>query len=118
MSRAGKGEQKAHVSQTNIPTFSVDTESDYIVEGRVNRCLVNILIDTGAAATIVLSDVWEKIRSPGEKLISATGKKLVEVQGTPLQLNGTTHIDIELCRENFLSDVIVADSLATDIILG
>ena len=60
MSRAGEGEQKAYVSQTNIPTFSVDTESDYVVEGRVNGYPVNILIDTGAAATIVSSDVWEK----------------------------------------------------------
>ena len=57
MSRAGEGEQKAHVSQTNIPTFSVDSESDYVVEGRVNGYPVNILIDTGAAATIVSSDV-------------------------------------------------------------
>ena len=94
--RAGEGEQKAHLSQTNIPTFSIDTESNYVVEGRVNRYPVNILIDTGAAATIVSSDTWEKIRSPGAELISTTGKKLVGVQGTPLQLNGTTHIDIEL----------------------
>ena len=115
MSRAGEGEQKAHISQTNIPTFSVDTD---IVEGRVNRYLVNILIDTGAAATIVSCDVWEKIRSSGAVQITATGNKLVGVQGTPLQLNGTTHIDIELCCEKFSSDVIVADSLASDIILG
>ena len=74
MSWGGKGEQKAHVSQTNIPTFSVDTESDYIVDGWVNRYPVNILIDTSAAATIVSNDVWEKIRSPGPELISATGR--------------------------------------------
>ena len=116
MSRASEGEQKAHVSQTNIPTFSVDTESDYALEGRVNGYSVNILNDTGAVATT--SDVWEKIRSPGAELINASGKKLVGVQGTPLQLNGTTHIDVELCSEMFSSDVIVADSLATYIILG
>ena len=68
-------------------------------------------------ATIISSDIWEKIRSPGEELISSIGKKLVGVQGTPLQLNGTTHINIELCSEKLSSDVIVADSLATDIIL-
>ena len=68
MSRAGEGEQKAHICQINIPTFSVDTESDYVVKGRVNRYPVNILIDTGAAATIVSSDLWEKIRSPGAEL--------------------------------------------------
>ena len=116
---AGKGEQKVHVSQTNIPTFSVDTESDYVVvEGSVNGYPVNILIDTSAAATIVSSNVWEIIRSPGAELTSATGKKLVRVQGTPLKLNGTKNIDIELCSKKFSSDVIVADFLATNNILG
>ena len=116
---AGEGEQKVHVSQTNIPTFSVDTESDYVVvEGSVNEYSVNILIDTCAAATIVSGKVWEIIRSPGAELTSATGKKLVGVQGTPLKLNGMTHIDIELCSEKFSSDVIVADFFATDNILG
>ena len=37
VSWADEGEQKAYVSQTNIPTFSLDTESDHFVEGRVNR---------------------------------------------------------------------------------
>ena len=118
MSPAGESEQKARVSQANISTFSVDSETDYIVEWRVNEYLVNILIDTGAAATIVFNNVWEKMRSPGAELTSATGKKLVGVQGTPLRLNSITHIDIELCSEKFSSGVIVADSLATDIILG
>ena len=43
VSRAGEGEQKAHVSQTNIPTFSVDTVSDYVDEGCVDGYPVNIL---------------------------------------------------------------------------
>ena len=118
MSWAGEGEQKAHISQTNIPTFYVDTESDYIVEGRVNGYPVNILIDTDAAASIVSSHVWEKIRSPGAELRTATGKNLVGVQGTPLQLNGTTRINIELCSKKFSSDIIMADSLTADIILA
>ena len=118
MSRTGAGERKTHVSQANIPTFSIDSKTDYVIEGRVNGYPVNILIDTDVAATSVSNDVWEKIRSPGAELTSATGKKLVGVQGTPLQLNGTTHINIELCSEKFSSDVIVADSLGTDIILG
>ena len=118
VSWAGEGKQKAHVSQSNVPTFSVDTESDYIVEGRVNGYPVNILIDAGAAASIVSNHVWEKIRSPGPELRSATEKKLVGVQGTLLQLNGTTHIDIELCSKKFSCDIIMADFLAADIILG
>ena len=106
MSRAGDDEQKAHVSQTNISTFSVDSESDCVVEGRVNGYPVNVLIDTAAAATIVSNNEWKKIRSPGAELTSATGKKLVGVQETPLQLYGITHIDIDLCSEKFSSDVI------------
>ena len=59
--QAGESEQKARVSQANISTFSVDSETDYIVEWRVNEYLVNILIDTSAAATIVSNNVWEKM---------------------------------------------------------
>ena len=52
------------------------------------------------------------------ELLSTNNKKLVGVQGIPLQLVGAMQIDIELCSEEFQADVIVADSLPIDVILG
>ena len=73
-------------AQPSIPTFSVTDETDYLLEGRVNGIPTIILIDTGAVATVLSSEEWEKAKTVGEKLESLNGKKLVGVQGTPLQL--------------------------------
>ena len=45
-------------------------------------------------------------------------KKLVGVQGIPLQLHGTTTVQVKLQNEVFSMKVIVADQIATHLILG
>jgi len=45
-------------------------------------------------------------------------KKLVGVQGTPLQLHGTAQVCLKLGNEVFPARVMVADSLTIDVILG
>ena len=53
ISQATKGESEA---QPSIPTFSVADETDYLLEGHVNGIPTKILIDTGAAATVLSSE--------------------------------------------------------------
>ena len=88
------------------------------MEGRVNGIPTKILIDTGAAATVLSSEAWEKAKTVGEKLESSNGKKLVGVQGTPLQLRGITRVQVELQGEVPPVEVTVAEDIATDLILG
>ena len=105
-------------AHTNIPTFSVTDETDCILDGHVNGIPTKILIDTGAAATVLAKEVWEKASPYGSKLLNTVGKKLVGIQGIPLQLHGTTTVQVNLQNEVFSTKVIVADQIATDLILG
>ena len=120
MSQPLEGEGQAHKTHTTavplVPTFSVSSQSDYVIQGQVNGVSINILVDTGAATTVLSARAWEKIGLSTR--LTPTPKKLVGVQGNPLQLLGATRISIMLQEQEFTTDVTVADALTTDLILG
>ena len=101
-----------------VPTLSVCSGKDCMISGQVNGVSANILVDTGAATTVLSKDMWDRSREQGAKLRSVTDRKLVSVQGTPLRLHGKAYIQIELPPEKFWIDVIVADTPTADVILG
>lgn len=117
VSRAQEEEQGAHVSVT-IPTLSVCSGKDCVLGGLVNGVSANILVDTGAATTVLSKDMWERSKKQGATLQGITNRKLVGVQGTPLHLYGGTCIQLELPPEKFQVNVVVADTPTADVILG
>ena len=119
VSHASDGKPKLLEScNGNIPTFSVSCDSNYILEGLVNGVPANMLADTGAAVTVMSKEFWDRAKLGTVHLEETVGKKLVGVQETPLELHGTSQVEIELQGEKFTAKVIVAGSLTTDIILG
>ena len=120
MSQPLEGEGQAHKTHTTavplVPTFSVLSQSDYVIQGQVNGVSINILVDTGAATTVLSARAWEKIGLSTR--LTPTPKKLVGVQGNPLQLLRATRISIMLQEQEFTTDFTVADALTTDLILG
>ena len=117
MSRAAEAGPQAHVS-TIIPTLSVTTGKDCVVDGLVNGVSASVLVDTGAALSVLNKAMWDKTGGKGSDLKGAAGKKLVGVQGKPLQLFGTANIQVELASEKFPVNVMVAEVPTTDLILG
>ena len=78
----------------------------------------SILVDTGAVATVLSKAMWDRAKEQGAQLQSITDRRLVGVQGTPLHLHGSTHIQLELPPETFRVSVIVAETPTADVILG
>ena len=117
MSQTQEDYQQAHVSVI-VPTLSVCSGKDCMISGQVNGVSANILVDTGAATTVLSKDMWDRSLEQGAKLRSVTDRKLVGVQGTPLCLHGKAYIQIELPPEKFWIDVIVVDTPTADVILG
>ena len=76
--QALEGEHQAHVS-TIIPTLSVTSGKDCVLEGLVNGVPTSILIDTGAATSVLNRDLWDKAKQGGSELGDAEGRKLVGV---------------------------------------
>ena len=49
----------AHEMDGTIPTFSISSESEYLLSGSVNGIPASILVDTGAATTVLAKEVWD-----------------------------------------------------------
>jgi hypothetical protein len=76
------------------------------------------VLDTGAAVTLLHKDKWESLPPSRMPLKSWTGKPLVGVAGTPLEVWGTAFVDVEIAGEHFSTQVVVASALTTEAILG
>lgn len=117
MSRAPEDNQQAHVNVI-IPTLSVCSGKDCTLKGLVNGAPANILVDTGAAVTVLSKSTWDCAKGLGTQLQSTAERRLVGVQGTPLQVYGTARVQLELPPEKFWVEAIVADTPTADVILG
>lgn len=75
------------------------------------------MLDTGAAVSLLDINVWNSVK--GETTLSPWDcPGLVGVAGTPLQVNGTTELQVNFGGGRYLMNVIMADSLRTEAILG
>ena len=92
--------------------------ADFVVQGSVYKVPAKFLIDTGAAVTVISSQFWERSRPEGAELTDPPRRRLVSVQGDPLQLQGTAKITMSLGGIVFHAEAVVADSLTTDVIVG
>ena len=52
-----------------VPTLSVCSGKGCMISGQVNGVSANILVDTGAATTVLSKDMWDRSREQGAKLI-------------------------------------------------
>ena len=111
-----QGSMSLKGTDINIPAFSI-SDLNYVLEGCVNGVCASILTDTGAAVTLVSKEFWDKVKVD-EKLKESMGRKLVGVQGSPLELHGIDPIHIELQGEKFSTEAFVASNLTVDIIVS
>ena len=88
------------------------------MSGFVNGVPASILVDTGAATTVLSKCMWDRAKGQRTQLQSVANRKLVGVQGAPLQLHGIARIQLELPPETFSVSVVVADTPTADVILG
>ena len=84
---------------------------------RVGNHPAQVLIDTGAALTLVRTTYWNHIPKPTQQLQPAR-QCLVGVDGTPLATRGTAKVEVVLGGQSFLVPVTVVDDITADIILG
>jgi len=117
VSEGSEGAQQGGAN--TVPALSVCSTADYHLHGAVNEVAAKFLVDTGAAVSLLNKSVWDKIsRDGGLQLETGITQKLVGVQGSPLELCGTTQVEMTLSGESFNMVLLVADSITTDVILG
>ena len=121
--RQGNGEAATKpavstVAEEAISTARSRSKSDCHVRGSINGTSANLLVDTGADASLLSFAVWDKLSKKPEMNQDAATHKLVGVQGTPLSVCGIVQVDIDLAGEKFETEMVVVDSLTNEAILG
>ena len=79
---------------------------------------VSLLLDTGAAVSLLRKDKWDLIASPDLPLNPWNGPRLTGVEGSPLNVFGCSPIWIRLSGEVFQWTMLIVDQLTTEGILG
>ena len=124
MSQATKGEQKAQNVVSELPSIPISSSfqkcnADCVLKVTVNEVPTSCLVDTGAVSTILSKSLWDKLEGGRKQLIPANLQhNLVGAQGTPLIVLGAGKVELQLGGQVYPADVIVAETLTTDLILG
>ena len=89
-----------------------------VVQGRLCGLAITMLIDTGAACSLISTKVWDEIHRsrPGLTLVP-TSLAIRSVSGERLTARGATIAEVELGNSYYMHRFIVMD-LTEDIILG
>ena len=93
----------------------------YRLPGCVNGVDITLLLDTGAAVTLLRQDVWAKVAASPDspaQLGSWTGASLVSAGGTPLTVHGCACLALNLGGKIFPTNFVVVSPLTSEAILG
>ena len=90
----------------------------YRLLGSLNGTPVTLLIDTGAAVTLLRQDVWSQIATCTSELKPWPGPPLVSAGGTPLTIHGCTCMTLQLGGRDIQTKMVVVSPLTSEAILG
>lgn len=94
--------------------FAINPHAAYYIKGNVNSYPVKLMLDTGAAVSLLDVNVWNTIK--GEAILSPWNiPGLVGLEGTPLQVDGTIELQVDFEGRRYPVDIIVAESLRTEV---
>ena len=90
----------------------------YRIAGNVCGTSVTLLLDTGAAVTLLRHDVWMSIADRTPHLQPWHGATLVSAGGNPLTVHGCTSLALGLGERTLEVDFVVVSPLTSEAILG
>ena len=111
---------QAHMCVLTVPTLSVSSSNSYCVQGTIASIPLCLLVDTGAAVSLLSADAWNKVSSTEHPIVLQqwTRQRLVGVNGTPLCVKGCIHTSVSIRGTQFEAKFVVSSDLWVDGILG
>ena len=98
---------------------TVTPTGGYRLSGSVSSVDISLLLDTGAAVTLLRKDTWLQVAAKNpQDLRPWSAMKLVSAGGTPLTVHGCVSVELKLGTERFVTEVVVASPLTSEAILG
>ena len=87
--------------------------------GAVNDVQLSMLLDTGAAVTLLREDTWARIAAKKpQELKPWSMLKLGSSGGAPLTIHDSARVELELEEEKFATEIVVVNPLTIEAILG
>ena len=108
------GEQTPTMQAVNRVT---EIRHGLFVEGMINDEKINLLIDTGSTITIISQKALHKVKRGSSTDVHESYTRLLQADGTPIQVYGETNTTLKIGTESFNMNVVVAD-IDQDGILG
>ena len=90
----------------------------YRLTGSINGTNINLLLDTGAAVTLLREDVWKQLAPKPHSLEPWPGATLVSAGGMPLTVHGCACVNLNLGGRDFKTGMVVVSPLTSEAILG
>ena len=117
--QADEGGKNMACNPSIIATSHNSPTGGYRIEAIVNGIDTSLLLDTGAAVSLIREDIWlrGKDNKSGE-LQPWTQHNLVSVDGSPLHIHGYTIATVELGGAELQVGMVVVSPLTTEAILG
>eukprot|EP00731_Ephydatia_muelleri_P029883 Em0021g406a len=108
-------------SVLTVPTLSVNCGLSYRLKGCIATLPIEFIIDTGAAVSLLRSDIWGKAAKLDSKLKleEGTGQKLVGVSGIPLSIRGVGLVQLKFAEvpTPMAATFVIVDDLSVEAIL-
>ena len=102
--------------QTHITVSPVT--GGYRLASSINGTHVDVLVDTGAAVTLLREDIWRQLMAQPSDLKPWPGAALVSAGGAPLTVHGCVCVDLVLGGKKFETEMVVVSPLTSEAILG
>ena len=117
--QADEGGKNMACNPSIIATSHNSPTGGYRIEAIVNGIDTSLLLDTGAAVSLIREDTWlrGKENKSGE-LQPWTQHNMVSVDGSPLHIHGYTIATVELGGAELQVGMVVVSPLTTEAILG
>ena len=110
------GSDTTEVQQCTIQISPI--AGGYRLPGTLSGVEVTLLLDTGAAVTLLRQDVWNRLAGRCHELKPWSGATLLSAGGTPLTVHGCTSLELKLGDREFMTKFVVVSPLTSEAILG
>ena len=114
-----EGKQRRVQLEDNLCSLAVNPVLSYFVTAYVQGVPIQLMVDTGAAVSLLGRDVWNMLsRTSNCSLEQWSGGRLVGVEGSSVPVHGMTTMDIQLQGQMVSIDFVVVEMLKVESLMG
>lgn len=101
-----------------VTNFSVNPSKSYFTTASVHQIPLTLMIDTGAAVSLLGKEQWMKLGGAKFTMEQWNGGTLVGMNGSPVDVEGVVSMDIVVGGQRLAVEFVVVSTLSVQSLLG